>query len=298
MNANASPGRGILLFVAAMAIFAVQDGITKNISNLYSPAQILMVRYAVFVLLAALIATRKGTFKASLRSNRPVLQVVRSVVVITESAFFVLAVQTMPLADAHAIIASTPLFVTAMAMFFLHEQVGVRRWTAVIVGFGGILIILRPGAGVVEPSALFALATAVGYALYIVLTRLVGQTDTAETSTLYMGFTGFLIAALFAPFFWTTPDLAGWGQMAAISVMAATAHIFLIMALQRAQASVLQPFSYMLLVWATVVGFVFFGDLPDTYTIIGAAIIVATGLYTIYREHTHKAKTVLVPPVK
>ena len=130
------------------------------------------------------------------------------------------------------------------------------------------------------------------------LTRLVGQTDTAETSTMYMGFTGFLLAAIVAPFFWTTPDLAGWGQMAAISIMAATAHIFLIMALQRAQASVLQPFSYMLLVWATIVGFVFFGDLPDTFTIIGAAIIVATGLYTIYREHIHKTKAVIVPPVK
>jgi drug/metabolite transporter (DMT)-like permease len=290
MIPSASPGRGILLFLCAMIIFAVQDGITKHISNSYPPAQILAVRYAVFLSLACLLAARKRRLIVSLRSTRPVLQVVRSVLMIGESALFVMAVRTLPLADAHAIIASTPLFVTAMAMFLLKEPVGIRRWSAVIIGFGGILLILRPGAEAISLPALFALGTAVGYALYLILTRMVGQTDTAETCTLYMGTVGLLLAASIAPFVWVTPDVAGWGIILAISGMAAVAHICLIKALQYAQASLLQPFSYTLLVFATLVGFVAFGDFPDAFTIAGATIIVATGLYTIYREHIRRAE--------
>jgi drug/metabolite transporter (DMT)-like permease len=174
--------------------------------------------------------------------------------------------------------------VTALSVPLLGEQVGVRRWTAVGVAFVGVLIILRPGIGVFEPYALLPLIAAAMWALYQVLTRIVGRSDPPMITLFYSVVVGAAGLTLLIPFVWQPPDLQGWGLLVFAAVAGALAHYLLINALQLAPAVILQPLSYMMVVWATLVGFIVFGDLPDAMTVLGAVIIVGSGLYVVARE--------------
>jgi len=180
---------------------------------------------------------------------------------------------------------------------FLREAVGFRRWAAVIVGFIGVLIILRPGLETLKPGALLALATAAMFAGYHVLTRLASAYDDSETSLVYMALTGAVVMTVIGPFFWVAPSLADWGWLFLLSCTAATGHILLIKALEAAPAAILQPFNYTMLVFATAIGYLVFGNLPDLWTIVGACVVVASGLYTIYRERV-RAASMSPPDVK
>lgn len=266
-----------------MFVFASQDGITKYLSTVYAVPQILMVRYVFFVAFALWLNRRIGLV-ASLRSGSPRLQILRSLVLVTEIGLFALTVRFLPLAYTHAILAATPLVATALSVPMLRETVGVRRWTAVLIGFTGMLVILRPGFGVFQPASLLALLTAGMYAVYIVLTRMVSRHDGAGTTVVYTAIVGGAVMTVVGPFYWTPPDIAGWALLLTLACTGAGGHFLFIKALESAPASVLQPFGFTVLVWATIVGFVFFGDLPDAATIAGAAIIVSSGLYTFYRE--------------
>lgn len=276
-------GRGILLCVATMLVFATQDGITKHLTTVISVPQILMVRYVFFVAFAVWLNRRVG-FVPALRSKKPVLQLFRSLVLVTEIGIFAMAVRFLPLADTHAIIASAPLIVTVLSIPMLGESVGIRRWAAVAVGFAGVLIILRPGITVFQPAAGLALLAAAMYAVYIVLTRKVSAFDRSGTTVLYTALAGAAVMVIIGPFYWTPPDAATWGFLLAICCTGAGGHFLFIKALEAAPASVLQPFNYTVLVWASIIGYLFFDHLPDGYTMLGAGIIVASGLYTIYRE--------------
>lgn len=285
---SAGYGRGILLCVATMLVFATQDGLTKYLTTVIAVPQILLVRYLFFVALAVWLNRRFGIIGA-LRSNCPWLQIIRSLVLVTEIAIFAMAVRFLPLADTHAIVASTPLIVTVLSIPMLGESVGMRRWAAVAVGFVGVLVILRPGYTVFQPSSALALLAAAMFAVYIVLTRMVSRYDRAETTVLYTALVGALVMCVIGPFYWTPPSTTTWWLLVAIACTGAGGHFLFIKALEAAPASVLQPFNYTVLVWATIIGFIFFGDLPDGATMIGAAIIVASGLYTFYRERQRVA---------
>lgn len=275
--------RGIALCVATMFVFAAQDGITKFLSTIYPVPQILMVRYVFFILFAIWLTRRMGVL-AALRSGSPRLQILRSLVLVTEIGMFALTVRYLPLAYTHAILASTPLIVTALSVPMLGEKVGLRRWVAVGVGFAGILIILRPGIGVFQPASLLALMTGGMYALYIVLTRMVSRYDGSATTVLYTSLVGGAVMLAIGPFYWTPPDATGWALLLTLACTGAGGHFLFIKALEAAPASVLQPYGFTVLVWATVVGYLVFGDVPDGATLAGAAIIVASGLYAFYRE--------------
>jgi drug/metabolite transporter (DMT)-like permease len=281
--AGASYGRGILLCVATMLVFASQDGLTKHLTTVIAVPQILLVRYLFFVALALWLTRRSGVVPA-LRSKRPWLQILRSLVLVTEIAIFAMAVRFLPLADTHAVVASTPLIVTVLSVPMLGETVGLRRWIAVGAGFAGMLIILRPGYTVFQPASSLALIAAVMFAVYIVLTRMVSRYDGSETTVLYTALAGAAVMIVIGPFYWTPPDAATWMLLLAIACTGAGGHFLFIKALEAAPASVLQPFNYTVLVWATVIGYLFFDDLPDEATVLGALVIVASGLYTFYRE--------------
>jgi drug/metabolite transporter (DMT)-like permease len=190
----------------------------------------------------------------------------------------------LPLADTHAILAISPLIVTALSVPLLGEKVGIRRWTAVGVASIGMLIVLRPGFGAMHPMALVALLCACMWSLYQVLTRIVSRTDPPLTTLFYTALIGALALSVIGPFYWQEPDAMGWALFALVAVLGAGGHYLLIKALQLAPASLLQPFAYTVLVWATLVGFLVFGNLPDLPTVLGALIIVGSGLYTFARE--------------
>ena len=277
-----------MLTITAMLIFAAHDAMIKVLTAGLAVPQILWIRFIFFTSFALIMARRTGPLKLSLRSARPVLQIGRSLMLLLDMVLFVIAVGLLPLADTHALIASFPLIVTALSVPILGEKVGVRRWLAVAVCFLGVLLILRPGLTVLQPGSLVALGVAVAFAFYNVMTRIVGRYDSGEVSPVYVGIVGLLVTSFIAPFYWVPPTADQWILLAIIGVTGATAHFLLITALKAAPASVLQPFNYTLLLAATVIGYLVFGQFPDFWTITGAAVIVGSGLYVIQRERSLK----------
>lgn len=272
-------GRGILILVTAMFVFACQDGITKLLANRFAPPQIIWIRFGAFILLGLWLVRRQGLGR-TFHTGALWLQLARGVVLVTQMIGFVLAVRYLPLADTHVIMSSTPLIVTVLAVPLLGETVDLRRWLAVLAGFGGVLVILRPGLGVMAPGSGIALGVAFIYAMFILLTRMVSRVDGAGTTLIWTGTVGLVSMTVAAPLVWVWPDFQGWCLLGSLAVLSAGSHWLLIKALECAPASVLQPYSYSILLWATVIGALVFGDFPDLYTIAGAAIIVASGLYT------------------
>lgn len=280
--------RGILITLLAMFLFGLMDAGSKYLATRYPTAQIIWLRYLFTVpLLLATIAPRGvGRY---LRSRRPGLQLLRGLILVVEIGLVVWTFGQMPLADVHAILALTPLVVTALSVPLLKEQVGPRRWAAVAVGFVGVLIVLRPGLGVIHPAALVALLSVLLYALYQILTRLVGQVDAAETTLLWQLVVGTLVAGCVVPFVWQWPAPADWPVFVLLAVLGGLGHYGMIRAIQLASAVIIQPFSYTLLIWAVVIGYLGFGDLPDIWMLLGATVIVAAGIYTAVREHRRRA---------
>src|SRR5690606_1474002 len=244
--------------------------------------QILWVRFLSLFAVSGTLALRQGS--GGLITRRFWLQSLRSLMLVIEIGLFIWSITVLPLANAHAILAIAPLLVTALSVPLLGETVGVRRWTAVGIAFVGMLIILRPGFGAMHPMALVALACACMWSLYQVLTRVVSRTDPPLTTLFYTALIGAIVLTLIGPFYWTPPDARGWALFALVAILGASGHFLLIKALQLAPASVLQPYAYTVLVWATLVGFVVFGNLPDGFTVAGALIIVASGLYAFARQ--------------
>ena len=284
------PQLGIALIIFAMLVFALQDGITKHLATTYSAPQILWIRFSFFVVFALLYSMRTKPLRACLTSNVPVLQIIRSLLIVAEIGFFILAVRHLPLAETHALFATFPLMATAIAALFLKEPAGIRRWSAIIVGLLGVIIILRPGAAAIAPAALIALLCAFMFAGYQVITRLVSKYDDSETSVTYMAVVGLIAMTALGPFFWKTPDAEGWKWLLLLALTAALGHFLLIKALEFAPASLLQPFNFTLLVFASTVGYFAFGDVPDIWTVLGAVVIVGSGIYTVHRERMRGIK--------
>lgn len=282
-------GRGILLVVAAWFLLACMDAGSKKLAQEYAVVQILWVRYLFLLGFAWWLARRQGE-QRPYRSRRPILQTVRSAVLVVEIGLFIFGITVLTLAEAHAILAITPLLVTAFSVPLLGERVGIRRWSAIAVAFAGVLVILRPGLGVLQAMSIVPLICAVMFALYQVMTRMVGRDDPPPVTLFWTAAIGAVSLTVIGPFFWTWPDAAGWGLLLLVAVLGAAGHLLLIGALEAAPASTLQPFSYSILVFATAIGFVVFGNLPDLWTVIGAAVVVACGLYTYARERMLEAR--------
>jgi drug/metabolite transporter (DMT)-like permease len=275
---------GIALMCGAVAAFACLDCIAKYLGGHMDTLQVVGARYVSAFALTLIISnpiTRPGLLKTS----RPALQIGRSLLLLLSTVFNFLAFRWLQLDEALAILFSTPFLVAIMAGPLLGEWVGWRRWTAIIVGFIGVLVVIRPGFGGMHWAAIFSVGSAICYAVYNIATRLLSRTDSSETTLLYSNMIGGLLMLPVLPFVWVPPtSLLDWVLMVAVGGFGAFGHYLLIVAHRLAPASVLSPFIYTQLVWATTLGFLVFGNVPHQWTLTGAAIVIASGLYLLYRE--------------
>jgi drug/metabolite transporter (DMT)-like permease len=272
---------GIAMALVAMFLFSGMDGLSKYLAVDYHPIEIAAMRQ-FFTTLALLPFLLRSPL--ALRTARPLLQIGRGLCMFCSSILFIFGLSHLPIADASAIGFVSPLLVTALSIPLLGEKVGIRRWTAVIVGFAGVMIVVRPGTGAFNPAALYPLASAAAWALGLILTRIMRNSDQVLTTIFYSTLVGLVIGGAALPFVWRTPDLAGLGLMAAMGLLSAISQTLLISAFARAAASILAPFSYSQMVWSTLIGYFVFATLPDALTWIGAAVVIASGLYTLHRE--------------
>lgn len=271
--------KGIALILVTMFTFATQDAITKTLAQDLHVAQIVMVRYWMFAAFATvLIANRPTGLRQAVRARRPWLQIVRSTIFVVEVGVFAWVVGEMPLSTAQAIFAACPLIVTALSPLMLGERVGPRRWLAVTAGFIGVVIILRPTDGFLDPVGIVAVIGAGMFAVYTILTRLLSQEDRFETSYGYVAWIGCLVATLVGPFLWQAPSGGQWLGLIVLGCTGIFGHMLLMKAYELTEASVLQPFTYSQLLWGIFIGMIVFGEIPDPLMLVGAATIVVAGL--------------------
>ncbi len=275
---------GILLALTAIMLFSMMDLQAKYLGQTMPVPQIVWARYfGNFAVMVVIFWPKRGF--SLLRTSRPGLQLFRSLLLVLCTVIFFTAIQFMPLADAVSISFVSPLLVTALSVPFLGEVVGRRRWTAVAIGFIGAIIIVRPGMGVMHWAAWLLLGMAFAYALYQITTRMLSRTDDPITTLFFSAIVGTVLVSLVVPFYWQTPvELKHWLMMANMGVIGGIAHYILIRSFEFAPVAVLAPLSYTALLWNTLNGYLVFGDLPDRWTLIGAAILIATGIYILYRE--------------
>ena len=280
---RARVGRGIAMMLLAMFLFASMDAVNKHLSQTYAITQILWIRFLFFAVFAVLIAGPARVPRLA-RSAAPWMQAMRAILLIGEIGVFIVALKYLPMADVHALAAASPLLVTLLAIPILGERVDLQRWAAVGLGFLGVLVILRPGFAVIDARLTLPLFAALLFALYQIMLRAVARHDGPDTTLLYSAFVGAAFFTVIGPFDWRAPAAIDWLWLLLSALLGSLAHFALIRALDFAPASRLQPYGYALMVWATVFGFLVFGQFPDGWTIAGAGLIVAGGLYAFYRE--------------
>lgn len=274
--------RGLAFFLATMAVFAAQDGISKLLAHDYPPVFIVMIRYwafAAFVL--AVSQTRPGGIRRVSKSARPLVQGIRGVMLVAQICLMTFSFVHLGLAESHAIFAVYPLLIAAMGAFFLGERVRLAQWLAIAAGFVGVIVLLKPGAGVFDPLALIPLVCAFGFAAYGILTRWVGEFDRPGVSFFWTGVAGAVAISVVGPFAWTSMTGSDWIWMAVLCFTGAFGHWLLIKAYEVAEASGLQPFAYLQLVLASAIGVLFFGETLTLPLLAGSGIIVAAGLFTL-----------------
>lgn len=285
--------KGILLILLVSTIFAVQDGLSRHLGAIIPPAMVVMIRYWFLIVFVTLLAMRHpGGLRAAICTRRPLLQIARGVIVALEVVVILEAFVRLGLVETHAVFSVYPLLTVLMSILVLDEKVGWRRSLAVAIGFVGVIIILRPGFGVFRPAALLGLLSALMFATYSVLTRLVSRDDPPMTSFFWMAAAGFVVITLFGLPQWQPLPRAEWGWMALLCVTGAIAHGLMIRAYALAEASALQPFTYTQLLWVVLIGMTVFGETVAPAVWLGGAIVVGAGLFTVLRTRKReKEKT-------
>ena len=263
--------------------FSSLDASAKYLSNELPLWVLLWGRYVFNFLFVALFFVR-GAPADIIHTRNIKLQILRSILLVASTLTFWLALMFLPLADCVVILFVAPLLVTMLAAPLLGESVGRHRWTAVLLGFVGVMVVMRPGFRIFDWVLILPLITALLYAGVQISTRILGRTDGALTTLLYSSAGGVIISTIGVLFFWVTPSLEQWLVLGWLGFLGALGHYLMIKAYEIAPASLLAPFDYTTLIWATILGFVMFGDLPDTWTVLGAIIIMSSGLYLIRRE--------------
>jgi drug/metabolite transporter (DMT)-like permease len=276
-------------------MFSFGDALGKFMVATYSVGQLLWLRAcAALIVLLPMIWRHSAAFT---RLERPWLQLLRVVLSTIEVAAFFLATVYLPLADVITYYLACPIFVTALSALVLREHVGLRRWSAVLIGFGGVLIALHPSAQTVSWPAMIALGGSLSFAVLMLITRSLRATpDIVLASSQFMG--TFALGALMSPFGWVTPGIGSLGLFAAAGCISVCALLCVNRSLKLAPASVVVPYQYSMIVWAVMFGYFVFGDVPQPATILGAAIIIAAGLYIFLRERKlGREEAMASPPV-
>lgn len=281
--------RGTVLMLTSTVFFSGSDILTKGLAGSMPAVEIAWIRYATFSLLVIplLMMNGGGTL---LRSQHPSLQILRGLGTVGSALLFTAGLRFLQVADATAIYFISPILIMALSIVFLGEVVGWRRWSAAAVGLLGVLIVIRPGTGAFNVAALLPLCGATSWAAAAVVTRKMSGRDHALTTLAWSAFVGFALLTALLPFVWVAPSWSEIGLGISIGIFSTIGHWFVIVAYRHANASTIAPYSYIQLIWAGVLGYFVFGALPDQWTVIGAAIIAASGLYTAYRERVRAGR--------
>ncbi len=275
--------RGLVLMLLAFFVFAAVDAQAKYLTQTLHPLQIVWFRQ--LGLLVAVIGLLAVHGRSILATAHPVAQVARGALAVVSATAFITGVSFVPLADAVSITFIAPFIVTILGALVLHERIGLHRWTAVAIGFVGTLIVIRPGFGTFHPAMLLMVLAAAVFALRQIISRALAASDRTITTVAFTALTSSVLLTLPLPFIWRSPETGTEiVLLVSIALMAGLGEFSLIKALEIGEAAVLAPTQYTTLIWGTFYGWLIFGQLPDGWTWIGAAIIVATGLYTLHRE--------------
>jgi len=274
---------GIGWMLATMCLFTSMDTVAKYLTLRFETEQVVWARFT-FHMLFLLIWLRRDLFKLAITSNWK-LQLLRSACLLLTTTLFFNGLRTTPIATASTIMFLSPVLVTVLAIPLLGEQVGIRRWAGVAIGFLGAIVIVRPdAAGGIAIGHLFLVSAAFSNAFYQIATRQVRATDDPMTSLLYSGLVGAILMSAIVPGAWILPDTFSWVLFMLMGLLGAVSHFCLIRAFDSAEASAIVPFSYSSLLWATLFGYLIFDSLPDRWTLVGAGLIVSSGLYIFHRE--------------
>jgi drug/metabolite transporter (DMT)-like permease len=281
---------GIGLMMATTLVFAVQDGLSRHLAGEYNVLMVVMIRYWFFAAFVITIARRKaGGIRAAARTSQPILQATRGVLLAVEICVMVAAFTILGLVESHAVFTCYPLLVAALSGPILGEKVGWRRWMAIGAGFFGVLIILQPGRGVFDPAAAIPLLSATLFAVYGLLTRYVSRKDGTATSFFWSGVTGAVTMTCMGIWFWEPMSGPDWFYMACLCLTGVTGHWLLIRCYEVAEVGAVQPFAYFQLVFAALIGITLFGETLRANVALGVGIIVAAGLFTLWRERQQRA---------
>lgn len=275
---------GFLLMSVTSLIFALQDGISRYLADEYNVFMIVMIRYWFFAAFAVYLAHRNGGIRKAAQSKHPKTQIARGILLALEICVTVAAFTLLGLTESHAIFVCFPLIIVALSGPFLGEKIGWLRWSAVLVGFMGVMIIMQPGTGVFSPLAIVPLVGATMFAVYGVMTRFVAHNDTSTTSFFYTGVVGTIVMTAIGLFFLEPIGNADLGWLLLLCLMAILGHWLLIKTYEIAEASAVQPFAYLQMPFAVMVGMLVFGEVLRTNVAIGAAIIVCAGIFVFWRE--------------
>ncbi|WP_374427125.1 DMT family transporter [Tabrizicola sp.] len=280
---------GIALMLTAMAILPVIDVFAKKLGQAGMPILIVVWARALFGGLMTLPFALQAEGAGAFRPAQPLRQLARAALLFGATFLFFQSLKYLPIADALAIFFVNPLVVVILSALLLRERVGPRRWAAVAVGFLGTLIIIRPGIVAVNPGTVYALGAGVALGSYFVMTRAMAGVANAMVLNFQTSAIGAALMSLALPFLWVTPDAVQWGMLAALGVIATLGHVLITKAYEHAEASLLAPLAFTEIIMATVLGYAFFGDLPDRWTVLGVAILVASAVYISVRERQAKA---------
>ena len=276
---------GIILMMVTTVVFAAQDGISKHLAQEYNVLMVVMIRYWFFAAFVLTVAKRRaGGLRQAAATAQPLLQIFRGSLLAIEICVTVAAFALLGLIESHAIFACYPLLIAALSGPILGEAVGWRRWVAIGAGFVGELIILNPTASIFSPLAIIPFFSAVIFALYGLLTRYVSRQDSAETSFFWTGITGVVLMSAIGIWMWEPMSSRDWLWMALLCLTGALGHGLLIKCYEVAEASAVQPFAYLQLVFVSVIGVAFFNEVIALNVAIGAGIVLSAGLFTFWRE--------------
>ena len=286
--------RGMLMIMTAVAMLAVMDWIAKYLTRFYPVITVVWARYLFHTVLVVLALGPRLRLDL-VRTSRPGAQFLRGLLLAVASLLFVAALKYLPLAESTAIAFLAPLLLTVMAVVWLKEKVELARWVAVLCGFVGVLIIIRPGSGIFTWASLLPLGTAVFFASYQVLTRRLAGVESPYTSIFYSGLVGTVLLAIPFPYTWSMPQSAmHLGLFALVGVLGVVGHLIMIKAYEFAPASRLAPFSFTQLIWVALIGYLAFDSFPDFWSLVGMVILMASGIYSASHQHRSDRKLAMV----